>query len=121
MTIRRRGHRKTEDNKYLVFFSGKQYPVRRVKRLVRHHALERHVPRVGGEPRDALKVVREAEYMRFAPVLPMVQEFEASIVEALTHPQAPAGVIEAHQRQQNEIELCARTRRRANVTGSRMP
>ncbi len=34
----------------------KSYLIRRVKRLVRHHALKRHVPRVGGEPRDALKV-----------------------------------------------------------------
>ncbi len=49
--------------------------------------------------------MRQAEDMRFFPLLAVVQEFEAAVVKAAAHAEAVAAPVEANQRHENQVEL----------------
>ncbi len=66
--------------------------------------IEQHVMLGGFQVRHALQIVGEAHQQRLVPYPPRAAEREGAIVIAATHAEAHAPRIEAHQRQEHQVE-----------------
>lgn len=77
-----------------------------------------HIPSAGGEMRDALALVRDAQQTWAASVVALAQRCETAIIKTTTHAKALTVRIKSHQRQHDDIQLPHRAQRAIDRFGN---